>query len=54
MGSNGYKDATTYPNQIKAMRESHPKANIGLATGRHSGILALDIDVPEGCQTSGA
>ena len=27
---------------------SHPTANIGLATGERSGMMVLDIDVPEG------
>jgi hypothetical protein len=47
-GTHGHTDATTDETVITAMWEAHPKANIGLATGRRSGILVLDMDVPEG------
>ena len=46
--SQGYKDATTDPQQIQAWWTSHPTANIGLATGERSNVLVLDIDPPEG------
>src|SRR5712691_5290423 len=46
--SQGYKDATTKPEQIQAWWTTHPTANIGLATGERSGIIVLDIDPPEG------
>jgi hypothetical protein len=46
--SNGYKDATTYPEQIQTLWAHHPTANIGLATGELSGVIVLDIDPPEG------
>lgn len=46
--SKGYKDATTDEEAIQAMWTYHPTANIGLATGERSGIIVLDIDMPEG------
>jgi Bifunctional DNA primase/polymerase, N-terminal len=46
--SQGYKDATTKPEQIQTWWTTHPTANIGLATGERSGIIVLDIDPPEG------
>jgi Bifunctional DNA primase/polymerase, N-terminal len=44
----GHRDATTDRAQIAAWWSEHPKANIGLATGRESGLLVLDMDVPQG------
>lgn len=44
-GSHGYKDATTSPALIETWWRREPKANIGLATGRASGLLVLDVDV---------
>lgn len=41
---NGHKDATTNINQIITWWENSPNANIGLRTGKESGILVLDID----------
>jgi hypothetical protein len=46
--SNGHRDATTDEAVIHAMWSQHPKANIGLPTGRVSGVIVLDMDVPEG------
>jgi len=46
--SRGYKDATTDEQRILAWWSQHPTANIGLATGERSGVIVLDIDVPEG------
>src|SRR6266566_5036738 len=46
--SHGHRDATTEREQIAAWWSEHPKANIGLATGRDAGILVLDMDVPKG------
>lgn len=46
--SRGYKDATTDPGPIHAWWTQHPTANIGLATGKGSGVLVLDMDMPEG------
>ena len=41
---NGVKDATTDRTVIKAWFNKWPDANIGIATGRRSGILVLDVD----------
>ncbi len=46
--SHGYKDATTDLERIEALWAIHPTACIGLATGKLSGVLVLDMDVPEG------
>lgn len=46
--SHGHKDATTDPEQIQAWWTYHPGANIALPTGNVSGIIVLDMDVPEG------
>ena len=40
----GVKDATTDRTIIKAWWNRWPNANIGVATGRRSGILVLDVD----------
>ena len=40
----GRNDATTDPEKIKSWWKRHPEANIGIATGRESGILVVDID----------
>ena len=45
----GWPDlATTDPALIERWWGRHPSANIGLATGAGSGVLALDVDGPEG------
>ena len=41
---NGVKDATTDRTIIKAWWNRWPDANIGIATGRTSGIFVLDVD----------
>jgi hypothetical protein len=41
---NGVKDATPDPTVIKAWFNKWPDANIGIATGRRSGFLVLDVD----------
>ena len=41
---NGVKDATTDRTIIKAWWNRWPDANIGIATGRPSGIFVLDVD----------
>lgn len=41
---NGVQDATTDPSQIKKWWEKWPYANIGLAAGKVSDIIVLDID----------
>ena len=45
-GGNGFHDATTDAETIRAWWEKHPTANIGIATG-HDGIFVVDIDKPE-------
>ena len=40
----GFKDATTDPKQISAWWSKWLDANIGVATGKISGITVLDID----------
>jgi hypothetical protein len=47
----GYLDATTDPDRIIDWWERWPEANIGLATGAASGVLALDLDPPAGGET---
>jgi putative DNA primase/helicase len=44
----GVKDATTNLAIIQSWNAKFPKANIGIATGSISGILALDIDPKNG------
>lgn len=46
--SHGHKDATTDPQTLQTWWAEHPKANIGLPTGNVSGVIVLDMDVPEG------
>ena len=43
---NGFKDATTDPDQIRAWWTRNPDCNIGLPTGHAFDVI--DIDVPEG------
>jgi len=43
--TNGYKDASSDPNQIKIWWENHPNANIGLATGKDANLVVIDVDV---------
>lgn len=45
--SNGYLQATTDPDQLRAWWRQWPDANLGLAPGR-SGLVVLDVDGPEG------
>jgi putative DNA primase/helicase len=44
----GVQDATTDPKQIKAWWTKWPQANIGIATGKVSGIIVIDIDPQNG------
>ncbi len=46
--SHGHKDATTDQQILQTWWREHPKANIGLPTGEVSGVIVLDMDVPEG------
>jgi hypothetical protein len=44
----GFKDATTDEKQIRKWWKKHPQANIGIATGRVSGIYVVDVDPRNG------
>lgn len=48
MTLDGFKSATTDPDQISRWWTECPEANIGIATGQVSGIWILDLDGPEG------
>jgi hypothetical protein len=45
---NGFKDATTDPDQIRAWWKQWPDAMIGMPTGKVSGIDVADLDVKKG------
>jgi bifunctional DNA primase/polymerase-like protein len=47
-GSNGHKDATCDQQKIQEWWSKNPTANIGLATGKLSGLLVLDVDPRHG------
>ena len=47
----GFKAATTDLEQIKAWWSKWATANIGIATGRTSGLVVLDVDGPQGLMT---
>jgi putative DNA primase/helicase len=42
---NGFKDASTNTDQIRDWWTKHPNAMIGMATGKRSGVLVLDLDI---------
>jgi hypothetical protein len=44
----GFKDASRDPEQIRQWWTKWPEANIGIATGRISGIVVLDVDRKHG------
>ena len=44
----GVKDATTDERVIRTWWRRWPNANIGIATGRHSGLVVVDIDPRNG------
>jgi replicative DNA helicase len=44
-------EATTEKNKILGWWEFNPEANVGVATGKSSGIFVLDVDGPDGEQT---
>jgi hypothetical protein len=46
--STGFQEASTDPEVIKAWWEKWPDANLGLATGQMSGLVAIDLDVKTG------
>ena len=43
--TNGYKDASSDPDQIRTWWEKHPNSNIGLATGKDANLVVVDVDV---------
>lgn len=49
----GFKDATTDLDKITEWWAESPDANIGLATGKVSGIVVIDIDVAKNGEQSG-
>ena len=42
---NGLKDASTEAKQVQQWVDEYPDANIGVKTGKESGIIVVDIDV---------
>jgi hypothetical protein len=50
-GGRGFKDATTDPELIAEWWTRWPNANIGMATGRLSGIYVVDLDGAEARET---
>jgi hypothetical protein len=47
-GSRGCKDATKDEAQVRQWWTDTPQANIGIATGKPSGVWVLDIDGDRG------
>jgi RecA-family ATPase len=43
-GGNGRDDATTDPVKVRDFWKRYPRANVGIATGRESGLLVVDVD----------
>jgi hypothetical protein len=52
LGIKGYKSATKDPEQVERWWAAYPRANVGIATGRVSSIVILDVDVRHGGQES--
>lgn len=48
---NGVKSATKDLDKIREWWERNPDANIGIAMGKISGIVAIDVDYKDGCKT---
>jgi len=46
------KDATTDAEQIRRWWSEWPTANVGIATGRESGLVVLDVDADKGGELS--
>jgi Bifunctional DNA primase/polymerase, N-terminal len=44
----GLRDATTDPDQIREWWTSYPGANIGMPTGKWSGVVVLEVDIEKG------
>jgi putative DNA primase/helicase len=51
-GGNGCKDATTDEAKIREWWQAEPRANVGIATGKISGIDVLDPDGEAGADTA--
>ncbi len=47
----GFHNATRGEDQIRAWWKDHPHANIGVPTGRISGISVVDVDGQEGAES---
>ncbi len=47
---NGLDDATTDPGTIRRWWERGPESNIGIVTGKRSGLVVLDVDGAEGSE----
>jgi hypothetical protein len=45
---NGHWDATTDPRVIERWWKRWPSANVGVPTGKKSGVVVLDVDVDDG------
>ena len=50
MTTHGHKDATIDEGTIRAWWGNTPKANIGIRTGKESGIFVVDLDGEEGIE----
>lgn len=46
--AHGVHDASTDPNVIGAWWRRHPRANLAIATGSRSGLVAIDLDTKRG------
>src|SRR5215207_3167062 len=49
--ANGFWEATTNERRIRAWWGRWPQANVGVPTGRASGLLVLDVDASEGLES---
>ncbi|NCA71465.1 MAG: hypothetical protein EOM91_15505 [Sphingobacteriia bacterium] len=47
-GGNGFKDATTDPDIIRAWWTAYPNAAVGMPTGGRTGVFVVDVDVKDG------
>jgi hypothetical protein len=52
LAPHGFQDATTDEAQIRSWWQDHPDANIGMPTGKVSGVLAVDVDPRNGGKES--
>jgi len=46
--AHGLKDASADPQHVERWWRATPAANIGIVTGKESGLVVLDVDPPEG------